>query len=256
MKTKMTAATLLVLFLAVGAVTLAGAADPPTYDATGTWSYQNTNIWTDCVVPPDVSASGTAVISQTGSAFTMYSDGEIDTGTVSGNRYQIFESGSDGGGSGTSTRVWTLSSPTVASGYVTTTYVGGCSFMSDLYAEKQTLFGCISSDTLMCLRNGRYSVSVTWENQKGQAGVGHAVPFSDDSGLFWFFSDSNMELLIKVLNGCGFNSHYWVFFAATTDQEFTVTVTDLKTAQQVQYTNPLKNRADAVTDTTAFATCP
>jgi hypothetical protein len=86
--------------------------------------------------------------------------------------------------------------------------------------------------------------------------VGHAVPFTDDSGLFWFFSNSNMELLIKVLDGCSFNSHYWVFFAATTDQEFTVTVTDTLTGYVNQYTNPMKHPADAVTDTSAFATCP
>ena len=108
----------------------------------------------------------------------------------------------------------------------------------------------------MCLQGGRYSIGVTWEDQTGKTGVGHAIPSTDDSGLFWFFSPSNMELLIKVLNGCGYNNRYWVFFVATTDQEFTVTVTDTKTGQSVEYTNPLKNPADAVTDTDAFATCP
>ena len=65
-----------------------------------------------------------------------------------------------------------------------------------------------------------------------------------------------MELLIKVLDGCGVNNRYWVFFAATTDQKFTVRVTDTETEEQVEYTNPLKHPADAVTDTAAFDTCP
>ena len=115
---------------------------------------------------------------------------------------------------------------------------------------------CTPTETLMCLRNGRFSVAVTWEDQYGKTGVGHATPTTDDSGLFWFFSPNNMELLIKVLDGCGFNSKYWVFFAATTDQAFTIRVTDLSTSQSVEYTNPLKNPADAITDTSAFATCP
>ena len=116
---------------------------------------------------------------------------------------------------------------------------------------------CVSSDTAMCLNKGRFKVEVAWKAQDGRTGVGKAVPCgSDDSGMFWFFQGSNWEMLIKVLDGCGINNRYWVFFAATTDQEFTVTVTDTKTGQQVQYTNPLKTPADAVTDTDAFATCP
>ena len=117
--------------------------------------------------------------------------------------------------------------------------------------------GCAASDTQLCLDAGRFSVSVGWRNQQGQTGVGHVLPTdSEDSGMFWFFSDDNWELLVKVLNGCTVNNHYWVFFAATTDQEFTVTVTDISAGKVVQYTNPLKNPADAVTDTSAFATCP
>jgi hypothetical protein len=116
---------------------------------------------------------------------------------------------------------------------------------------------CVASDTQLCLDGGRFSVSVTWRNQQGQTGDGRVLPAGgNDSGMFWFFDDDNWELLIKVLNGCAINSHYWVFFAATTDQEFTVTVTDLSAGKIAQYTNPLKNPADAVTDTSAFATCP
>ena len=49
------------------------------------------------------------------------------------------------------------------------------------------------------------------------------LPSAPDSGLFYFFAPSNIEMLIKVLNACvpPFN-HYWVFFAATTNVEFAV----------------------------------
>ena len=49
---------------------------------------------------------------------------------------------------------------------------------------------------------------------------------------------------------------FWVFYAATTDVGFTVTVTDLLTGTSKTYANPLGQAADAVTDTSAFATCP
>ena len=127
----------------------------------------------------------------------------------------------------------------------------------DMHQRAQATAACVPSDTLLCLHDGRFSVSVSWRDQAGQTGVGHVLPAeSDDSGMFWFFSADNWELLVKVLNGCAITNHYWVFFAATTDQEFTVTVTDLSAGKVVDYTNPLKNPADAVTDTTAFNTCP
>ena len=86
---------------------------------------------------------------------------------------------------------------------------------------------------------------------------GRVVPFgSDDSGLFYFFNPDNWELLVKVLDGCGVNGHWWVFFAATTNVEFELRVTDTSTGEVVPYANPLGHRADAVTDTAAFATCP
>ena len=43
------------------------------------------------------------------------------------------------------------------------------------------------------------------------------IPSAPDSGLFYFFGASNLEMLIKVLNACGLNDRYWVFFAATTN---------------------------------------
>ena len=83
------------------------------------------------------------------------------------------------------------------------------------------------------------------------------MPFrTDDSGLFFFFADDNWELLAKVLNACDFNNHYWVFSAATTNVEYTLTVTDTETGVTKAYFNPLGATAAAVTDTAAFQACP
>ena len=126
-------------------------------------------------------------------------------------------------------------------------------------ADRAALVGdgsCAADATTLCLNGGRFRVHVDWRTPLGTAGPGRVVPFgSDDSGLFWFFNPDNWELLVKVLRGCPVNDHYWVFFAATTNVEFALTVTDTRTGAVRPYFNPIGRRADAVTDTAAFP-CP
>ena len=84
----------------------------------------------------------------------------------------------------------------------------------------------------------------------------YVVPATtDNTGVFWFFQQQNWELLIKVLNGCGVNNHYWVFGAGATDVNYTVTVEDLQTGATWEYENALGHKSKAITDTTAFDTC-
>jgi len=115
---------------------------------------------------------------------------------------------------------------------------------------------CAPSDTVLCLGGGRFEVSITWATDS-DSGSGHVVPgYSADSGLFWFFNENNWELMIKALNGCGVNGHRWVFTAATTNVQYDVTVKDLYTNDTAMYHNPLGVSAPAVTDTSAFNSCP
>ena len=109
----------------------------------------------------------------------------------------------------------------------------------------------------LCLVGDRFRVTVDWRRRSGERGTGRAVSLrSDDSGLFWFFNEGNWEMLIKVLDGCAINGNYWVFSAATTNVEHTLRVTDTATGQEKAYFNPLGAPAAAITDTSAFATCP
>ena len=63
------------------------------------------------------------------------------------------------------------------------------------------------------------------ELRSNVSGVGTFVPLgSEDSGILWFFSPSNFEVMIKIVDGCSLNNRYWVFFAALTNVEFHVTV--------------------------------
>ena len=54
----------------------------------------------------------------------------------------------------------------------------------------------------------------------------------DHAALFYFFNLHNPEILIKVLNGCRTNSHYWVFGSAATDLDYAVAVKDLATGKR------------------------
>ncbi len=116
---------------------------------------------------------------------------------------------------------------------------------------------CADPSTL-CLQNGRFQVSVQWTDFNGNSGLGTVVPgaTSSNSGVMWFFSPDNWELLIKVLDGCAVNGHYWVFGAAATNVTYTIQVTDTQTGEVKTYTNPLGMVSPAITDTTAFGSCP
>lgn len=117
---------------------------------------------------------------------------------------------------------------------------------------------CVADATTLCLNGGRFQVRVNWQDFQGNNGSGSVVSgvSSDSSGLFWFFGPSNWELLIKVLDGCPVDGHHWVFGAASTNVQYTITVTDTQTGAIRTYFNPLGTAAAAITDTSAFSTCP
>ncbi len=116
---------------------------------------------------------------------------------------------------------------------------------------------CLPSRTTHCFGDGRFQAEIEWTDFAGKSGQARTSGFdSDDSGSFYFFSRDNTEALVKVLDGCDFNQHFWVFASMATDVEYTLTVTDTQTRQSRTYGNELGQRSPAVTDTSAFATCP
>ena len=106
----------------------------------------------------------------------------------------------------------------------------------------------------ICLDN-RFRVDGIWRTASGSgSAVPHAI--TNLSTAFYFFSPNNLEVLLKVLNGCGINNRWWIFFSATTNVEFTIAVTDTEGGIVRRYYNPLDHPATPVQDTSAFATCP
>lgn len=114
---------------------------------------------------------------------------------------------------------------------------------------------CVSDEETLCLQNGRFEVTGNWTDFDGNTGPFHFIPATDGAGLAWFFSDDNVEFLVKVLDGCFLNNHFWVFYAATTSVGFDLTVTDLETGAVSTYSNPVGSIPQATTDVTAFSSC-
>jgi hypothetical protein len=78
---------------------------------------------------------------------------------------------------------------------------------------------------------------------------------TSDTGSFWFFSPTNVETVVKVLDGCGVDSSFWVFAGGLTNVDVVMTVTDTQTGAVRTYTNPQGSAFLPIQDTAAFAAC-
>ena len=143
-----------------------------------------------------------------------------------------------------------------STGAVTSVGATGGNSVGALVFHKLSSGPCAPDDLTLCLNNDRFSVFTRWRTDDGRTGQGHGVKLTNDSGYFWIFNSANIEVVTKVLSGCGLNGHYWVFAAGLTNVEVTLFVTDMHTGDVRSYLNPLGTAYQPVQDTNAFATCP
>jgi hypothetical protein len=115
---------------------------------------------------------------------------------------------------------------------------------------------CIPNATTLCLNSDRFKVQATFLTGAGASGNAQVVELTEDTGYLWFFSASNVEVVVKVLNACAFNSRYWVFAGGLTDVRVVMTVTDTNNGTVRTYINPQGTPFQPIQDTSAFATCP
>jgi hypothetical protein len=117
-----------------------------------------------------------------------------------------------------------------------------------------TLQGCFPSLTRACLQFRRFSLDVTFDASAHGGAVGPARPLleSDESVKFYFFTPENLEVFVKVLDGCGYNDHYWIFASGLTDLGVSLSVSDARTGQIYTHDNPPGQVFAPLLDITAF----
>ena len=114
--------------------------------------------------------------------------------------------------------------------------------------------GCGTAGSL-CLVGERFRVDVSFRTD-GPFAPAASEQLTEETGYFWFFSRSNVELVVKVLDACSGYDRFWVFAGGLTDVEVEIRVTDTLTGLVRDYRNPPKTAFQPIQDTDAFATCP
>jgi len=114
---------------------------------------------------------------------------------------------------------------------------------------------CPAAGDHLCLLGDRFFTEVFWRDPRSGSngrGSGAGLAGSDRSGTFWFFRPSNVELIVKVLDGTPVNRRYWVFAGGLTDVEYWLHVTDTADGSQQVYHHASGDLC-GLADTTAFS---
>ena len=119
---------------------------------------------------------------------------------------------------------------------------------------------CEPSATTACLRDGRFEVRVDFRTE-GSGGAGEVMSFGGvraenrDSAFYSFFSPTNFEMGLKVLDACvpELGNRFWVFASGLTDQGWTVRVRDTATGEMQRYDNALGDLSSTFRDASSFS---
>ncbi len=101
----------------------------------------------------------------------------------------------------------------------------------------------------------RFLVTAEWRLPGGASGQAEAVPLTSETGLFWFFSPTNVELVVKVIDACAAYDRFWVFASGLTNVEVTLTVEDTWSGQRKQYHRAGGALFAPLADTATFNGC-
>jgi hypothetical protein len=115
---------------------------------------------------------------------------------------------------------------------------------------------CASNPTTLCLSDNRFQVDVRWRRLADlSSSTATAVTLTADTGYFWFFGESNIEIVVKVLDACAVNEHFWVFAGGLTNVEVFLTVVDSHTGTVYPRATQAGAAFPPIQETVAFE-CP
>jgi photosystem II stability/assembly factor-like uncharacterized protein len=110
---------------------------------------------------------------------------------------------------------------------------------------------CVDGVDALCLNASRFIARLSWASGSGELQPATASPLVVDTGAFWFFEATNLELVVKVLDGRSINGRFWVFYGSLTNASFTLTLTDTVTGAIRSYVNS-QGELTSAADTSAF----
>ena len=114
---------------------------------------------------------------------------------------------------------------------------------------------CTANATTMCLENDRFAVTGTVVAQ-GETKQLQMVGLTPDTGFGWFLNEQNLEIFVKVLDGCAINDRFWVFLGGLTNLQVELQVRNTITGQVFTKTNPPRTNFQTESDTSFFTGCP
>lgn len=117
-------------------------------------------------------------------------------------------------------------------------------------------FICLPGDEL--LLNGRFLVMATVQDLNGFIFRALGCRLTPASGYFYFFDRGNVEVPMKMLNGCfgGNPASHWVFAAGLTNFGVEISIFDLFTGIRRSYLNPTGNFFSLIIDQQTPFPCP
>lgn len=115
--------------------------------------------------------------------------------------------------------------------------------------------GCQPGASRLTLHSGRFEVCASYRTRAGAEGVGVPIALTAESGGFWFFSPDNLEVVLKLLDGCGTNGNYWVYSAGLTDLEVTIGLIDTWSGQTWIFDNDQATPFPPVGEITSLPVC-
>lgn len=112
---------------------------------------------------------------------------------------------------------------------------------------------CVPDETTLCLE-GEFRARVAFvEGFLERQALANEL--TANTGFFTFFDAANVEIVLKVLDGCTINQRQWVFVAGLTDVPVAITVSHMPSGETRTYLNPGGQAFAPVQDTDAFARC-
>jgi hypothetical protein len=114
----------------------------------------------------------------------------------------------------------------------------------------------MSTNVAATPQGGRFAASVAWKTPAGQIGFGNPVNLTAATSYFSFFAAANVEVILKVLNGCGVNDNYWVFAAGLTNVATLIDVEDNLHGYGIYYETAQGFPFPPIEDTRALPGCP